>query len=108
MDDQTLRFLIGQPEKIGRDYVERRRARGEMSDDDARSVLSLFDRPGRCRLTNVIRDVRIDMVVERLQEEGLSLRSACKRVSEVAPMVLSASAIVSIVRKERKARATDA
>ena len=102
MDDQFIAAILGRPEQINDAYVRRRAENGLLSEEDAELISRhVLHRRGRNRLTNQIRDVRINRLVEALQEEGISFRAACARV---APFVnLSAPAVVSICRKERKA-----
>ena len=93
--------LLGRPEQIDDAYVQQQVVEGRMSDDDAELICRHVLRSrGRNRLTNQIRDTRVHLVVETLQQEGASFRAACARV---APFVhLTAAAVVSICRKERQ------
>ena len=98
MDDAAIRWIIGRPAKIDEGYVRRR----EDLTAEAKDLIcdESFRRRGRRRLTNLIRDVRIHIVVEALRSEGASLRAACRRVTRVLP--LSYGAVESIYRKERR------
>ena len=74
---------------------------GRLSDEDANPVYQhIVQSRGRNFLENAHRDIRINIVVEALQEKGASFRAACARV---APCVyLSAQGVTSICRKERR------
>ena len=102
MDDNRLRLLYGKPEDIDEEYVKRHWHKHGYPDDDLPLVLSTFRKKGRRRLTKLIRDVRIDLMVESLQDTGLSFRKSC---AKVAPIVsLSPSGVVSVCQKERRNR----
>lgn len=98
MDDAIIRARIGRWPKIDPNHV---RQDGNLSEHEKQLVLDGMRKKGRPRLANLIRDVRIHMVVEALLDEGLTYRQACRRV---APFVhLSPSGVDSVVRKERLA-----
>ena len=102
MDDAFIAAVLGSREDIDDAYLRRRVEAGRLSAEDAALISRhVLHGRGRNRLTNAARDARVYLVVEALQSEGASFRSACARV---APFVnLSAPAIISVCQKERKA-----
>ena len=102
MDDKRLQFLYGKPEEIDEEYIKRRWQELGFPDDDLSLVLSTFRKRGRHRSTKLVRDVRIDYMVESLQATGLSFRKSCARVARIVN--LSPSGVASVCRKERRNR----
>ena len=104
MDDSLLRDYLGSPEEITRSNIEqhmRRLGMPEVTIEDTIDALQpILSRRGRPYFKNVVRDVKINIVVERLQDEGCSFRQACKQVASFVN--LSPSAVVSICQKLRK------
>ena len=101
VDDWFIAAIIERPEKIDEALLRRRAEEGRLSDEEADLICQhILHSRGRNFLEKAHRDIRINIVVEALQEKGASFRAACARV---APFVyLSAEGVTSICQKERR------